>query len=257
MKVLLILLCLIIVCLFGCSSNTGDEPCEPIVRYGSTPTINGVFEDGEWDDATVVQVCKEHHIMVKHDVSHLYFGFVQDGGNLWLYKDKGLHVLHASAQLGDAKYDKSKSMTVSLNKSFEWQLYGLQNESMTNINEILAEYLAKNGWVSSTGPLGNLAQSEWAVSFDFLGISNTTQRYAETPGLYIFSARMRLSPEEKNVLAALPPDDRKNQFTILSWPISSPPNDSLNNGQCPETISIDQTAWGKICIDLGKEAGVN
>ena len=34
------------------------EPCGPIARFGGTPTIDGVFEAGEWDDAEVVQAGK-------------------------------------------------------------------------------------------------------------------------------------------------------------------------------------------------------
>lgn len=250
MKVQFSILSLILVCFFGCSSVPDVEPSGPIARFGSTPTIDGVFEDGEWDDAEVVQVGKYQQFRLKHDSTNLYFAFAQDGGGLWFYKDTGLHVLHASAQLGFAEYIKSDSLMQSLDKAFDWKLFGLQNKPVTEINEIMADYLAENGWVASIGPLGNMAQAEWAVSFDWLGVTNAAQRFMETPGLYIFSARMRLSPEEKKALLTLPLEERKNRYPALNWPAPPVPNDSLNMGLCPETINIDPAGWSKIWIDL-------
>jgi hypothetical protein len=254
MKTQLFILSLILVGFLGHSSDTGIEPSEPIARLGSTPAIDGVFEEGEWDDAAVINVGKNHQFRVKHDGTNLYFAFAQDGGSLWFYKETGLHVLHASAQLGMAKYIKSDGFTQSLDKAFDWKLFGLQNKPVTDINEILADYLAENGWVASTGPSGNLAQSEWAVSLEWLGVANTEDRFVETPRLYIFTARMRLSPEEKKALSALPPEKRKNQYPPLNWPAPPVPVDSLNNGNCPETIKIDPAGWSKIRIDLEQRA---
>jgi hypothetical protein len=241
---------LILVCFLGCTSIREFEPSGPIARFGSTPTIDGVFEDGEWDDAEVIQVGNYEQFRLKHDKTNLYFALTHDGGNLYFNKDKGIQVLHASAQLGITEYINSGSFTQSLDKAFHYQLFGLQNESVADIKEIMADYLAENGWVASIGPLGNMAQSEWAVSFNWLGVTDLSKRFVETPRLYIFSARMRLSPEEKKALLALPLEERKNLYPPLNWPASPIPNDSLNNGLCPETIHIDPTSWPKIWIDL-------
>ena len=254
MKIQLLIQSLILVYFLGCTSTREIEPSEPIARFGSTPTIDGVFEDGEWDDAEVVLGRKYQQFRLKHDSTNLYFAFDQDGGSLWFYKDTGLHVLHASAQLGFAEYIKSISLMQSLKKPFDWQLFGLPNKPLSDINEIMADYLAENGWVASTGPLGNMAQAEWAVSFDWLGVTNTAQRFVETPRLLIFSARMRLSPEDKKALLALPLEERKNRYPALIWPAPPVPNDSLNRGLCPETIKIDPAGWGRIWIDLGGQA---
>ena len=180
----------------------------------------------------------------------MYFAFDHDGGNLYFAKDKGIHVLHASAQLGSAEYIKSGGSTQSLDTPFDWQLSGLQKESATDINEKIAGYLAENGWAASTGPLGNLAQAEWAVSFDWLGVTGASKRFVEAPSIYIFSARMRLSPEVKEAFMALPLEERKNRYPALIWPALPVPNDSLNNGRCPKTIDIDPAGWSTIWIDL-------
>jgi hypothetical protein len=242
---------LIIVCLLGCTSIRDEEPAGPVARFGRTPTIDGVFADGEWDDAQVVQAGRDQ-FRIKHDGTCLYFAFHHDGGNLYFAGEKGIRVLHASAQLGSADYTTSGGAQQSLARAFDWQLYGIQNESVTDIQEKMADHLARNGWVASTGPLGNFAEAEWAVSLAWLGVADNPPRYVATPGLYIFSARMRLSPQEKEALQALPPEERKNRYPPLYWPAPPVPDETLNNGQCPATITIDPTGWGTIWLDLEK-----
>jgi hypothetical protein len=234
----------------GCNSDRQDQPPGPVAGFGSTPVIDGVFGAGEWDDAEVVRAGDGLHFRVKHDRINLYFAFDHDGGNLYFNKKKRIQVLHASAQLGTAEFIKSGKGKQTLDKPFEWQLFGLQNETPVEIKTKLAGFLAENGWVASTGPLGNMAQSEWAVSFKWLGIPEKSKRAVKTPGLYIFCARMRLSPQEQEALLALPLEERRKVYPPLTWPEIPVPNDSLNNGLCPETIRIDPSGWGTVRIDL-------
>jgi hypothetical protein len=247
MKRQLPLLSLALVCLLGCTAVSEAEPSGPIARFGSTPTIDGVFGDGEWDDAEVVQAGKHQQFWLKHDGTNLYLALVGDGGNLWFDRDTGLHVLHASAQLASAEYTKSENSTQTLAKKFVGQLYGLQNESAATIIERTAGYLAENGWVGSIG--GNKAQTEFAVSFDWLGVIIGSERFVETPSIYIHSGRL-MSPEEIEELSALSLQEREERYPTLYWPVLPVPNDSLNAGYCPETIRYDSTDWGKIWIDL-------
>lgn len=240
----------ILLCLLGCAADREVKPFGPIARFGVTPTIDGVFEEGEWDDAQVVQVGEAEQFRIKHDGTNLYFAFPQDGGNIYFDVGNSIQVLHASAQLGSARYMRSDSVTQSLDKAFDWQLLGLQHETVTGLNQRVADYLATNGWVASTGPLGNMAQAEWAVSLDWMGVAGVSKRYVETPRLFIFSARMRLLPEEMEALKALPPEERRKRYPPLNWPAPPVPNDSLNRGYCPETTSIDPSGWGTIWIDL-------
>ena len=250
MKMQLLLLSLILICFLGCSPVPEGEPSGPISRFGSTPTIDGVFAEGEWDDAVVVQAGEYQQFRLKHDSTNLYFALVGDGGNLWFNKDPGLQVLHSSAQLASAEYTKSDSSTLLLHKAFQGQLFGLQNEPATDINKKITAYLAQNGWVGSMG--GNKAQTEFAVSFNCLGVSIGSKRFVEIPPLYIYSGR-HFTPEEveKLGLRKLSLEERKKQYPTLYWPVLPVPNDSLNTGYSPKTISFDPSEWGKIWIDLG------
>lgn len=155
---------MILLILVACSSNNKIDPSCPIAKFGKTPSIDGVFSDGEWDDAIVVQENPKEKFWLKHDNTNLYFAFEHDGGNLYLSKNTSIQILHASAQLGSAEYKKFDHLMYSLEKPFEWKLGGLQNETAKYRTELVADYLSENGWVASTGPLGHFSQAEWAVS---------------------------------------------------------------------------------------------
>ena len=252
MKVKLLGLSLILLWFLSCSPAPEVEPSGPIARYGSTPTIDGVFEDGEWDDAEVVQAGEFQQFRIKHDGTNLYFALVGGGGDLWFNKDKGLHILHSSGQLGSAEYIKSDSSIQTLDKPFDYQLQDLQNKSATEIREELAAYLAENGWVASIAQLGNKRQTEFAVSFDWLGVTDGSKRFVEIPSIYIYSG-MIFSPGDPEIekLLAMPLEERKKKYATLYWPTENEPNDKVGSGRSPETLSLDSTSWGTIWIDLG------
>jgi hypothetical protein len=236
-----------LVCILGCSAVPEVVPSGPIARFGTTPTIDGVFEDGEWDDADIVQAGKYQQFRLKHDGTNLYFAVVGDGGDLRFNKETGLQVLHASAQLGSAEYIKSDTMVQSLGKCSDFALGGLQNESAAVVRERMAGYLAENGWVGSIG--GNPAQTEFAVSFDWLGVTEGSERFAGTPGIYIYSGRS-FSPEEIEELMALSLEERTEQYPTLYWPAPWEPIDTMRH--CSETVRFDPSYWGRIWIDLGE-----
>jgi hypothetical protein len=245
MKRQLSILSPVLVCCLGCSAVPEDIPPGPIARFGSTPTIDGVFEDREWDDAELVQAGEYQQFRIKHDGTNLYFALVGDGGDLYFNKDTGLQVLHASAQLGSAEYMKSDTPVQSLGKCSDFALWGLQNESATVVREKMAAYLAENGWVGSIG--GSQAQTEFAVSFNWLGVPRELERFAETPGIYIYSGRS-FPPEQIEELRALSLEERKEQFPTLYWPRPWEPIDTMR--LCSETLRFDSSYWGKLWIDL-------
>ena len=253
MKRQLFILSLILFCYLRCSSVTEVEPSGPIARLGSTPTIDGVFEDGEWDDAEVVQAGEYQRFRIKHDGHNLYFALVGGGGDLWFNKDTGLHILHSSGQLGSAEYVKSDSSVQSLDKPFDYQLGSLQKKSVTDVQKALADYLAENGWVASIAHLGPRRQTEFAVSFDWLGVSAGSKRFVKIPSIYVYSGMIFSAGDpELEKLMAMPLEERKTKYATLYWPSENEPNDNVGSGRSPETMSIDSTSWGTIWIDLGE-----
>jgi hypothetical protein len=104
--------------------------------------------------------------------------------------DAGVSVPHWSAQLGSAEYVKVDTLTQSLTRPFAFGLWGLHDESTAVIQETLAGYLAENGWAANTASMGNLMQSELAVSFDWLGVNTASGRFIEIPSVRIRAGLM-------------------------------------------------------------------
>jgi hypothetical protein len=247
----LLILCSFLLCFSACSCMREVEPEGVIARLGSTPTIDGVFDSGEWDDAEVVRADTVEQFRVKHDGVNLYFAVRAGGGNILFNTDSGVRVLHWSAQLGSAEYVKSDKLTQTLEKPFAFELWGLQDESPAVIRETLAEYLAENGWAANTASMGNLMQSELVVSFDWLGANTGAGRFVEIPNVRIGAGLMiaRGDPREKELLA-LSREELKKQYPSVSWPAESPPSDSIGRGGLPDTIRVDAADYGRIWIDL-------
>lgn len=239
-----------LLCLSACSSASDVEPTGPIARFGSTPTIDGVFDSGEWDDAEIVRAGTIEQFRIKHDGVNLYFAVRAGGGNLLFNTDTGVRVLHWSAQLGSAEYAKVDTVTQSLATPFAFELWGLRDESAAVIQETLAKYLADNGWAANTASMGNVMQSELAVSFDWLGIDPGSGRFVEIPGVRIGAGLMiSRSDPRKEELLALSPEEMKEQYPSVFWPAESPPADSIGMGGLPETIHIDAADYGQIWIE--------
>ncbi len=247
----LLIVGLLLICFSGCSSVPEPEPSGPIAKFGTTPTIDGVFEAGEWDGAEIVRAGTIEQFRIKHDSTNLYFALNAGGGNLWFDKDAGLHVLHWSAQLGSAEYTRYDSSTQILDKPFAFELWKLQEESPALINETLAAYLAENGWVANIAPMGPKMQSEFAVSFDWLGVTIGSGRFAEIPSIHISGGLMlsRGDPEAGEIMA-MSVEERRKQFPSLFWPEGSGPDNPLNAGPCPDTMHVAPSDFGKIWIDL-------
>jgi len=243
---------LLLLCLSGCSSTTEVDPSGPIARFGSAPVIDGVFDAGEWDDAEIVRAGTIEQFRVKHDGVNLYFAVRAGGGNLVFSTDTGVRVLHWSSQLGSAAYVKSDTSTQSLDRPFAFELWGLQHESPAVIQETLAGYLAENGWAANVASMGELMQSELAVSFDWLGVGDVPGRFVEIPGVRVAGGLIisRGDPREAEV-QALSPEERKELYPSVSWPVESAPSDDIRiGGGLPDTIRMDPADYGRIWIDL-------
>jgi hypothetical protein len=240
-----------LLCCSACSSMREAEPEGLIAGFGSTPTIDGVFDPGEWDDAGIVRADTAELFRIKHDGVNLYFAVRAGGGNILFNTDSGVRVLHWSGQLGSAEYVKSEALTQSLDKPFDFELWGLRDKPPAVIRETLTGYLAENGWAANMASMGNLMESELAVSFDWLGVDTGSGRYVEIPDVRIGAGLMisRNDPRGKELMA-LSREELEKRYPFVSWPLESPPSDTIGQGDLPDSIRVDPADYGKIWIDL-------
>jgi hypothetical protein len=210
-----------------------------------------VFEPGEWDDAETVRAGTVEQFRIKHDGAYLYFAVNVSGGDFVINTQSGVRVLHLSAQLGSAEYAKIDAQTQSLDKPFDHELWGLQDEPPEIIRETLARYLAEHGWVA-TSSRRSLMQSEWAISFAWLGVDAEREQLVEIPNLRIRGGLMmsRDDPRTEELLA-MSREELESLYPSVSWPTESPPSDSIGmGGGLPDSIRIDPADFGRIWVDL-------
>lgn len=245
------LLCAFLVCVSGCTSTAEVEPSGPIARFGSTPIIDGVFDIGEWDDAEIVSAGTTELFRMKHDGVNLYLAINANGGDLVFNTDGGIRVLHWSAQLGSAEYVKADTLTQTLDRPFVYEFWGLLHEEPQVIREALAAYLDEHGWTANTASIGNLMESEFAISFEWLGVDAESARYIEIPSLRMGGGLLisREDPRAEEILA-MPREELSRLYPPMSWPGGSARSDSIGMGPLPDTIRIDPADYGRIWIDL-------
>jgi len=234
--------------LAGCSPDA-QAPPGPIAGSGTAPLIDGVFDEGEWDDAAVVRDGARELFRVKHDGTNVYFAVRAGGGELAFDMDGGLRVLHWSGQLGSLAYAKTGTATQSLARPFDYELWGLRDEPPAVVRETLAAYLARNGWTANLASMGNLMESELAVSLDWLGMDAASGRLAELPGLRVEAGLMvaRNDPLSE-AIRALSREELDRRYPAVYWPTA--PAGAPGRGGWPDTLRVDPARFGRIRIDL-------
>lgn len=148
-----------VLCAMALSLVTGlaRPAAETAVPLGKSAEIDGKMPAEEWADAAEIKVGKEGSLRIKHDKSTLFLSHskLPPEGFACLFVKTGndARVLHASAQLGSARYLKKDEAWNPQSKDYAWKK---------------ADAMWKDeGWKASTGaPAGQ----EFAVSFKTLGI---------------------------------------------------------------------------------------
>ena len=243
--------------LFAQNSNISKQECQSktkfsgeenenqshmaVARCGKPPIIDGVFDEGEWNDANYIPIGETKKIRLKHDNKHLYLALDGDGGNIYLNKDDKVYVFHASFSLGWLEYSKFGYAWVR-DKDYEWELTNIQKEGNEVSQKKMAEYLQKNGWVMSLIPMGNKCQSEFAISFERIGIDTkgNSADQAKVPKMLISS------------IQNMPPSEYKGEDIWLLWPSNGVYSDLINGGKSLGRMKMDTSTWGDIYIELKK-----
>jgi hypothetical protein len=216
--------------------HVGMEPPPSAVeaRRGSTPRIDGVFAKGEWEDATTLELSATKKILLKHDGENLYVAIETPGADLFFNLDNRVHQLHASAALGSREYAPVEGGSWSFVSKSPIVLRGLQRQPADEIDAAIAQNLEENGWAASLLPMGNPYQTEFAISFEWLGVAN---RGAE-PG------PLRL-PRMATIHASGPPHMRP------TWPTGVTIDTAalMFRGE-PERLEFDVENWGGISVSF-------
>lgn len=117
--------------------------------------LDGVISDNEWKDAKEYNLSGGGKLLMKKENKDLYVamaGNKKAWAHVYLHQTDTIHVIHASAALGVAKYIKQNNWWRNI-QSFQWELREeIYNEEL--IKKQQAHYL-KYGWVANNNNMGN------------------------------------------------------------------------------------------------------
>ncbi|HEX8254698.1 MAG TPA: hypothetical protein VF846_16260 [Thermoanaerobaculia bacterium] len=129
-----------------------------VPRVQAVPTIDGKLSPKEWTSARQVALADGAHARLQHDGRFLYIALIGKRAGIGSIctpngTQSQVRVLHASAGLGTAVYDK-KGDKWSLTRGFTFTNRDTSN-SQTGIKDKKA-FLAAEGWFANTHPAGTM-----------------------------------------------------------------------------------------------------
>lgn len=133
------------------------------IPKGTTITVDGKMYEDEWKVALTQDLKGGGIIKFKHDGEYLQIGLKGDKAGLshvYLTDGKDIFVLHSSASLGMAIYQKEGEVWQPIQK-FEWELLGQSANSEASLN-----YLKTNSWLANVASTPTL-EREYKIGMKF------------------------------------------------------------------------------------------
>lgn len=133
------------------------------VPKGTTITVDGKMNEDEWKDALTQDLKGGGQIRFKHDGEFLQIGL--EGGkpglsHIYLAEGKDIFVLHSSASLGMAIYQKEDEVWKPIQK-FEWKLMGQSSNGEAGLT-----YLKTSSWLANVASKPTL-EREYNIGMKF------------------------------------------------------------------------------------------
>jgi hypothetical protein len=140
-----------------------DAASRVAAPQGRHSTIDGVFAPGEWDEALEIDL-PNGQLLLMHAGSYLYLGIRSEKlglGSICIIRDEQIAVLHSSAALGTATYEKAGD-SWRKSRDFIWT-----NRAISNDQQALDErqqHLEREKWLASNGLMGNYDEMEYQIA---------------------------------------------------------------------------------------------
>ena len=122
--------------------------------------IDGTIEPAEWEGAAVTVMDDGTELKWLHTGGFLYVGILNDtigAANLAVTGEDYVRILHSSAALGSASYQRQADGTWHLEHGFEWCC---RNPADPNDGDLL---LADEGWLANIGFVGAPGHIEYQL----------------------------------------------------------------------------------------------
>lgn len=181
------------------------------VPQGPAPTIDGKFSAGEWDGAFISQLSDGTKLMMLHDGEYLFIGIqsrTMGVGSVCVKRGDQVWILHASAALGNAIYEKAEDGW-AMTEGFTWCCRG------TTPNVEQQALLEENNWTASIGYMGKSNEMEYQIAMEEEPMSLAVAYYFNQNDIPIWPRALEDDCNSYGVVDGTP---RGNvQFDIDAW----------------------------------------
>jgi hypothetical protein len=136
-----------------------------LIPAGNSPTIEGTMTLGEWYDAAVESFADGSLLFLMKNGEFLYLGIQAKepgtiAGNVFIQRGDEIHILHSSAALGTAIYQKSGTGW-QLTQDFTWCCRNTSNSASAQTER--DEFLQAEDWLAANGRMGTPNELEYQI----------------------------------------------------------------------------------------------
>ena len=136
-----------------------------IVLQGNPPAIDGTISPVEWDDASIETFADGSELLLMHAGGYLYLGVRANTpgmivGNVFINRGDEIAILHSSAALGTAIYQKGEDNWRQI-QNFTWQCRDTSDSESAQAER--AEFLLEEGWVAANSRMGTPEELEYRI----------------------------------------------------------------------------------------------
>jgi formylglycine-generating enzyme required for sulfatase activity len=136
------------------------------VPNGNPPDLDGTISPDEWNDARQELFSDDSELLIMHHEGYLYLGIRANPpdmivGNIFINQGDQVSILHSSAALGTAIYEKG-SDTWEQTQDFLWRC-----RSTSNSESAIAEreaFLQDEHWVANNSRMGTPQELEYKIA---------------------------------------------------------------------------------------------
>lgn len=161
-------LAVLIALLAGCSTSTlpPSEGAAIPVPAGEPPTLDGTLAPGEWDGAAVEAFADGSELFLMASGGALYLGVRRGepgttGANVFVDRGGQVAILHTSAALGTAVYEREGDMWQQI-QDFDWRCRRTDDSAAAQAER--DAFLQEEGWMAANARTGTPNELEYRIT---------------------------------------------------------------------------------------------
>jgi hypothetical protein len=161
----ILLIGLILVVPLSCTGCRAKKPDSLFVPQGAPVIVDGTISPGEWDQARVEAFADGSELLLMYGDDHLYLGIRSSTpemivGNVFLNRKEEIRILHTSAALGTAIYQRTTDGWQQA-QAFDWQCRRTENSAAVQAER--DAFFHNEGWVSINSRMGMPNELEYQI----------------------------------------------------------------------------------------------